>query len=356
MNTNLNLFLILFFNQYIHSITGECPPDLLIKPCSCISATPSYPSVPETTIIRQESIVCEHIYDPLFNLQDVFLKISLFNVNENSTYFHSFRLSNTTIKDLPENVFIDIKFQNLIFQDNFQLTTIDKNAFSNTKNDVEVFETLNTNLSDSETIFFIIRQFQNLRFLSMHNDQLNSIPNYAFNHKYLSYINFGLEFSNRSQPIETIGDYAFYNLPKLHFLRIISPKLSKINKYSFALRDRSELKNDLSNILELYLGGEMLNSTSFPLTSLNRFRNRFVFIRFFGTSITYLDENIFQPFLESNPSSLIDLGETNLLYKCHCRSAWIQNDYMKSVDQMDVRVYGGAGCWGHDFTNCTLNQ
>jgi hypothetical protein len=100
----------------------------------------------------------------------------------------------------------------------------------------------------------------------------------------------------------------------------------------------------------------MLNSTSFQLTSLNRFRNRFVFLRFYGTSITYLDENIFQPFLESNPLSLIDIGSTNTLFECDCRSSWIQYDYYKNIDQIENRVYGYK-CWGYDFTkNCTITK
>ncbi len=357
-----NIFVILIFTQNLHLINSECPPDSIIKPCSCIPSISSYThqlfniDKSETIITQKKSIVCEHIHNSSFNLQSVFIKLSLFNnflSDENATHFDSFRLYNTTIKHLPENVFINITFKNLIFHDNFQLTTIDKNAFSYFKNHVELFETLNTNLSDSDTIFSIIKQFQYLSRLSMCNDRLKFIPNYAFNHTYLTHIYFGLEYSNTSQPIETIGDYAFYNLPNLYFLRIFSPNLTKINKYAFAQRKRS---NGSSNMLELYLGGEQLNSTSFQLTSLSRFRNRFVFIRFYYTNITYLDENIFQPFLESNPSSLIDINPTNILFKCHCRSAWIQYDYLKTVNLLDNRVYGYR-CWDYDFTeNCTINK
>ncbi|CAF1051344.1 unnamed protein product [Rotaria sordida] len=361
----LYLFIIVFFNQYIDLINCKCPPNFVIKPCLCKSAIPSHTGLlfddtnPETITVQKKSIVCEHIHNSSFNIQLIFLKLSLFNniisnEDENVMHFDSFLLYNTTIKYLPENVFINITFKSLMFQDNFQLTTIDKNAFSYFKNYVEVFETLNTNLSDSDTIFSIIQQFQYLRRLSMHNDRLKFIPNYAFNHTYLTHIWFGLEYSNKSQPIEKIGDYAFYNLPKLQFLRIFSPNLTKINKYSLAQRNRFILNNGISNMLEIYLGGEMLNSTSFELTSLSRFRNRFVFIRFYHTNITYFDENIFQPFLESNPSSLIDINPTNILFKCHCRSAWIQYDYFKNIDQIDNRVYGYR-CWEYDFTkNCTI--
>ena len=360
----LNLFIILFFNQYIHLIDNQCPPDSIINPCSCIRTELSRASKnenSETTINEQKSIICQHINNSSFDLQPIFLKLTSFSSlrsveNQNLIHFDSFFLYNTTVKYLPDNVFKSITFKVLMLKDNFQLTTINKNAFSYFKNYVEVFETINTNLSDSNTIFTIIKQFQYLRILSMHNDRLKFIPNYAFNHTYLTHIYFGHEYLNTSQPIETIGDYAFYNLPNLQFLRIFSPYLRKINKYTFAQRNRFLFNNDLSSMLELYLGGEMLDSTSFELTSLNRFRNRFVFIRFYYTSIKYLEENVFQPFLESNPSSLIDINPTNVLFKCHCRSAWIQNDYFRNIDQLDNRVYGYQ-CWEYDFTkHCTRNK
>lgn len=362
-----DLFIIIFFYQFISLIVGECPPDFVIKPCSCKSSIPSHTNLlfndfnSEDDLQQRKSIVCEHIHNSSFDLQLVFLTLSSFtalipNETENVTDFDSFHLYNTTIEYLPDNVFVNVTFRSLMFQDNFQLTTIEKNAFSYFKNSVEIFETLNTNLSDVETIFSIIQEFQNLRRLSMHNDRLSYIPSKGFNHKYLTHIWFGLEYSNKTQPIEYIGDYAFYNVPSLQFLRIFSPNLTRINKYAFAQRNRSPLVNGVSNMMELYIGGNKLNSTSFELTSLSRFRNRFVFLRLYHTSIAYLDENVFQPYLESNPSSLIDINPTNVLFKCDCRSAWIQYDYFKNTDQLENRVYGYP-CWDYDFTkNCTVDN
>lgn len=361
----LILFTFYIFNGYIRFIHSECPPGFILKPCVCKPSIPSYSyflfdednAEPKTT--QKPSIVCENIHNASFDIQAIFSKFSAFNSaisNQNVTSFDSFLLHNTTIRHLPDNVFINITFKNLLFQDNFQLTTIHKNAFFNFKNDVELFQTVNTNLSDTDTIFSIIGQFQNLRRLSMHNDRLKYIPSYAFNHKNLTHIWFGLEYPRKSQPIEHIGKYAFYNVPNLQFLRIFSPKLTKINKYAFAQRNRYTSSTGISNMLEIYLGGENLVSTSFEPTSFNRFRNRFVFVRFYYTSITYLDENIFQPFLESNPSSLIDISSSNTMFECDCRSGWIQNDYFKNVDRLDNRVYGYR-CWAYDFTkDCTVNQ
>ncbi|CAF3538330.1 unnamed protein product [Adineta steineri] len=350
--TIVYIFSILIFTDFIHS---DCPPDSIIEPCSCVLTIPSHTYLlyndynPETIYIQQKSIVCEHIHNSSFDLQAIFLNLNLY-LNENETDFDSFLLFDTTVKSLPENVFNNITFKSLMFQDNHLLTTIDENAFYYFKDNVEVFETLNTNLSDSQIIFSILKQFTNLRRVSMHNDRLTTIPNYAFNHTKLTDIWFGLENRRTNQPIESIGQYAFYNVPNLRLLRIFSPNLTQINKYAFAQRNRSST----NNMLHIYIGGQMLNSTSFPLTSLSRFRNRPVFLRLYFTNLTYLDENIFQPFLETHPSSLIDINYTNMNLQCDCQSAWIQYDYLRDVDELENRVYGYK-CWPHDFSNCTLN-
>ena len=353
-----SIFIYIYYiiQIYYYLINCECPPDSIIEPCSCVLTIPSHTYLlysdynPETIFIEEKSIVCENIYNSSFDLKIIFENLNLY-LNSNESNFDNFLLYNTTIKSLPENVFSNITFKSLMFQDNYLLTTIDKNAFEYLKDYVQVFETLNTNLSDSETIFFILKQFQNLRRVSMHNDRLKSIPDYAFNHTNLANIWFGLENLRTNQPFESIGEYAFYNLPKLQLLRIFSPNLSKINKYAFAQRNRS-----LSNgVLNIYLGGRMLTSTSFSLTSLSRFRNRPVYLHLYQTNMTYLDENIFQPFLETNPTSLIDIHSTNIHFTCNCQSAWIQYDYLRDIDKIDNRIYGYK-CWSYDFSNCTLNK
>ncbi|CAF3130433.1 unnamed protein product [Rotaria sp. Silwood2] len=354
--TIVYIFFIVIFNQQYDLIHSECPPDSIIEPCSCVLTIPSHSYLlindvnPETIYIEKKSIVCEHIHNSLFDLKKLFFNLNSY-INDNETNFDNFLLYNTSIKYIPKNVFYNITFKSLMFQDNYLLTTIDEYAFYDFKDYVEIFETLNTNLSDSNTIFSILRQFQNLRRVSMHNDHLTTIPDYAFNHTSLTIILFGLENRRTSQPIQSIGQYAFYNVPNLGLLRIFSPNLTQINKYSFAQRMR--LLSDTT--LFIYIGGQMLNSTSFPLTSLSRFRNRRVYLRLYFTNLTYLDENIFQPFLEINPLSIVDMHSSNINFQCDCQSAWIQYDYLQTIEELENRVYGYK-CWSYDFSNCALNK
>lgn len=353
----ITITLSISFFAMISWIATECPPEEILFPCSCVLTIPSHSYFlvndynPETIYIEQKSILCEHIANASFDLSMLFEQLSS-HLELNETNFDSFLLHNTTIERLPENVFRNITFKGLMFEENRLLTTIDLHAFDSIKDFVEIFETFHTNLSDSETIFSILRTFQSLRRLSMHNDRLTSIPNYALNQTNLTDIWFGLETKRTSQPFETIGQYAFYHLPNLKLLRIHSPQLKTIEKYAFAQQHRSSSN---ATLLQINLAGENLHSNSFPSTTFTRFRNRPVVLRFFYTNITYLDEAIFQPFLESHPSSVVDLHFTNTRLLCDCRSAWIQNDYLKTLRKLENRVYGYK-CWSMNFSNCTSEQ
>ena len=359
MTKTLNwiLFCIVLIENFSTINSGECPSDEILFPCSCVLTIPSHSYFlyndynPESIYIEQRSIICENIHNSSFDLSRIFENLSSF-LNFNDTNFDSFLLFNTTIEYLPENIFRNLTFKALMFQDNYLLTTIDLNAFDSIKDFVEVFETFNTNLSDSDRLFSILKTFSHLRRLSMHNDKITFIPDYAFNQTNLTEILVGLETKRTSQPIETIGQYAFYNLPNLKLLRIHSSSLKTISKYAFAQRARSQFN---SSFLHIYLAGENLQSNSFSLTSLSRFRTRPVALHFYFTNLTYLDEMIFQPFLETHPLSIIDINFTNLRLLCDCQSAWIQRDYLTTIDKLENRIHGYR-CWTRDFSNCTSNK
>ncbi|CAF3010281.1 unnamed protein product [Rotaria socialis] len=350
---SIKLFLLI---QYFAYADSQCPSNFLKGPCSCIESNSSndpvllYPTVIESIPIRSKSIVCEHIENSLFDLRSFFVKLSAILLTagqktNNVTSFNDFLLHNTKMKHLPRNLFGNITFTNIILYQNPLLNSIDVNAFNNTRNKIEVFRTVNTSLSDSKTLFSLIREFTNLRFLSMENDKLKSIPDYAFNNTHLRYIWFGAHFKQTSQPIEYIGKYSFYHAPSLTSLRIFSPLLAKIGKYSLAMNRISRIvSDDLSQMLYIDIGGSMIDSYSFESTSLTRLRNRSTFLRLYNTSIDYLDENVFQPFLESNPSSLLDVQDSSLSRSCDSRSLWIKSEYCININSRENRVYGTACC------------
>lgn len=347
--------ILLILIQSIIFVNSQCPSISFQYYCSCIESNSSndqiilYSTLTETIPLRSKSIVCENIDNSYFDLRSFFIKISYLletdNETNNQTKFNDFLLYNTQIKHLPKNLFGNLTFSSIILYHNPFLTSIDINAFNNTKNSIEVFRTLNTSLSDSKSLFMMINDLNKLKFLSMENDKLKSIPDYAFNHTQLGYIWLGVHFKQTSQPIDSIGKYAFYHLPNLTSLRIYSPLLKRINKYSLAMNRKSQLiTDDLKQMLYIDIGGSMLTSSSFESTSLTRFRNRSVFLRLYNTSIGYLDENVFQPFLESHPTSLLDVQDSIISRKCDYRSLWVKDEYCKNMDSRENRVYGTACC------------
>ena len=360
MTNNFLVVLLLLF-RLSRVVDGQCPPNSTIEPCFCIPGIPYdifppyYELRPQITAIHGKSIVCENIDNSSFDLRSVFVRLSAIfgdNNSSNQTHFDGFFLHNTRIRHLPENIFDQLTFSGVIFHKNPLLTSIDANAFAGTREYLEVFQTFNTNLSETSGLFPALRTLINLRIVSMHDDQLQSIPDYAFNHTRLTEIWLGLEMGPTSQPIRYIGDYPFYHVPKLTTLRMSSPFLDRISKYAFAQRNRSTIGvDDLSRMLFIQIGSPMLNGTSFEATSFTRFRNRPVFLRFYNTSITYLDETIFQPFLETHPASLLDVKNSQISETCDCRSEWIFKDYCRS--QQDSRVYGTSCCSSAFFRNCT---
>jgi hypothetical protein len=194
---------------------------------------------------------------------------------------------------------------------------------------------MNTSLSDSDALFTIIKQFNNLRSFSMANDKINSIPDYAFNNPELRDISFGRRYYPASTPLSIvhIGDYPFYNVPNLSSLTIVSPFLTKIGKYSLALNVQS------TSTLTIEIDGFMLTGSSFEPTSLTRFRGRVVSLIFENSSIEYLDENIFQPFLATHQSSSIFfLYDSKIGRICDSRSSWIKDGYCPS------RIIGTVCC------------
>jgi len=331
--------------QYFIFINTQCPPSSLIEPCLCIESNSSddhyelYPILTETIPIRQKSIICEHIHNSSFDLRSIFIKLStILSSNNQSLEFNDFLLHNTQIHHLSKNLFGNLTFSYINLYNNPLLNSIDIDAFNNTRNYIEVFKTLNTSLSD--TLFSVLKQFDNLRFLNMENDKLQSIPDYAFNHTELRYIWFGDYYRQTLQPFIHIGKYPFYHVPKLEFLKIFSPILTKIGNYSFAMNTRlTSFADGINPMLFIEMGGSMLNASSFEPTSLTRFHNRPVFLRLYNTNIDYLDEKIFQPFFETNPSSLLSLQDSNISQICDDRSAWIKDEYCRQN-----RVYGTACC------------
>lgn len=341
-NTRITSILSFILFQYLVVVKSRCPSNALIDPCFCIEKSSSSDQTAyyvvsingSYTEIRGTSIVCANIPSSSFDLRSVFTKLQNSLSRNNQTRFNQFLLYNTQIKHLAKNLFRNVTFSHILFYNNPLLNSIDIDAFDNTRDSIEQFQTMNTGLSDSDSLFTIVRQLKNLKRFSMANDQMKSIPDSAFNNPSLEEIAFGkMSYPTYTpMPIVHIGDNPFYNVPNLSSLMIVSPFLTKIGKYSLAVNVQS------TSTLRIEIHGSRLTGSSFQSTSFTRFRGRQVSLNFQQTNIEYLDENIFQPFLATNQLSTLYLSESNISRTCDYRSSWIKNEYCS------YRIYGTVCC------------
>ncbi|CAF0727869.1 unnamed protein product [Adineta steineri] len=111
--------------------------------------------------------------------------------------------------------------------------------------------------------------------------------------------------------------------------------ISSIGEYSFAMNRRTvSYTNDINQILHIYISSLMLNASCS--------RNQQILLCIYTTSIDYLDENIFQPFLATHSSKLLDIQDSNTSQICDYRSAWIKEEFYTNMNCNKNRVYGAA--------------
>jgi hypothetical protein len=184
------------------------------------------------------------------DLKQEFINISN-ELNENSKTFEEFYL-NAPIDEIPENVFIDVKFGKIKMYSNF--TRIHSNAFNSTSPITDDFYhwTFYPKLRNCPPDYDFYEAFSSLvkleeLYISLDSDTVHEIPDYAFNRL----INELIYFKNiniYASLFSRIGDYAFYNLPSLVFIGFGSNLIENISAHAFdfQLSSDSNLGIDLS--------------------------------------------------------------------------------------------------------------
>jgi Leucine-rich repeat (LRR) protein len=266
--------------------------------------------------------------------------------------FDVFYFENTGLEEIPENVFGDLKFERVSLSGGFSY--IHPNAFSSSAPYVKHFSIASENYpSKDRELFDIINTFSNMTYLTLLHSKFNAIPDRAFseNLSKLSTI-----FWQLSKSLSTIGSYAFYELPNLTSLTLVSSKISKIKRFAFAFRKPSNIP------LKIELVGNPIDDSSFEINSL-MFTNRPIHLTFeaygYRTAITSLNENVFAPFLLSNENNKIYFNNTRYYAKkfvCDCKMKWLIADELIFLEQ----VYGiwckdGRQIWDYslsEFAHC----
>ena len=128
---NLNYFSIAFTILLLCigvSNCDECPSPSSITPCTCTNDD-----------VFGTRIICSDLSDKI-DLAKVFERLS-HNYTRGQLQYRTFRLMNTTIEHLPNDVFRGVLFENFFFRENPNLTCVHPNAFGTQQNFTKTFET-----------------------------------------------------------------------------------------------------------------------------------------------------------------------------------------------------------------------
>jgi hypothetical protein len=206
---------------------------------------------PGCQVFWPEKIECES--EGILDLKQEFITISN-NLDENNKTFKTFSLR-APIDQIPENVFIDIKFKNIyILYSNF--TRIHSNAFNNTCLYTEIFsDNIETpaKLGNSPPDYDIYKAFSSLVYLkdlsiNLDSNTIHEIPDNAFDKSNHQQIYLEKVYFIGSFVISRIGNYAFHNMPSIGIIGFCVNSIQNISKHAFEFQFSSDvsLKIDLS--------------------------------------------------------------------------------------------------------------
>jgi Leucine-rich repeat (LRR) protein len=261
-------------------------------------------------------------------LKTIFHQMST-KLENGKKHFNGFSLNNTLIKELTENTFEDITFDEVWIYNMTNLSLIHTNAFEGMSSSLKEFSVSNTSLKNSPPnydIFSAISSMVNITYAQISNSLIEEIPENAFKplngtQKNLSILNLN------DNKITKIGNNAFEYLDSLTQLELDGNKLNHISENAFNFSKSSD------KLLQLFLDRNSLNSSSFEKGAFDKFNRPTYIIFSFGhnlNNITYLDQHIFEEFMNNNNHSKID----SITIDCKdCRSFWLfQNEkYSKQL-------------------------
>ncbi len=159
------------------------------------------------------------------------------SLSPNKKSFDHFYL-NAPIDEIPENVFIDIKFK-LICIINSNFTRIHSNAFESTAVYTTLYSDIseNSKLSNSPPDYDIYKAFSSLVNLeelqiNLDGDVVHDVPDNAFNK--FGQLNFlkSIEFKGNYE-ISRIGNFVFKNTPKLTNIYYSIKAIHSISSHAF---------------------------------------------------------------------------------------------------------------------------
>ncbi len=314
-------------------ISGKCPDPKILNPCKC----------------NENGIFCGG--NDVFNLKHIFEAIDS-ELNDNEKHFKQFFLNNTAITELEENTFHNITFDQIYIFNATKLKLINTHAFIATNSVTKKFSVNWYSFKEVDSkalinsppnydIFLMLSSIISLEEIYLVYTNITQIPSHAFRSVNEIQKNLTTIWFNGS-PIVTIGNYSFYDLNNLDELSFDLTLIDSIPSNALHFRE------DSNNKMRLYLQYMKLNESSFEIESLNNLK-RPTDLLIGGSKLTYLDQNIFQPFLESNFENKIWFQGSGYFDCDDCRSFWLKKE-PKYSNRTDLAVCSNGKVYS-DSTN-----
>ncbi len=290
----------------ISTTCGECPKPEQLQPCAC----------------NKDVISCDG--NETLHLETIFQQLS-FELEDGKKHFKQFYLSNTAISELPENTFVNITFDSIVINEASNLSLISTYAFNASNLGLKLFyciaSTLLKNNPPNYDIFTALSLMVAIEEIKIIKSGIHEIPKNAFR-----------PILGQQKNISVLG--LFYN------------NITHIPNNTFNFSSKS----DKPFFLDLYLND--LNGSSFEVSAFNNL-NRPTTIDFTRNSISYLDQNIFEPFFSDNDKNRIIIETID----CEgCRSFWLFKNGKYSHQLADIKCSNKNNFLDNkNFKKCSLN-
>ncbi len=336
------IFLKLIFNLLIFSciytkIEAKCPVKKISYPCVCEES--------EIT-----SIKCKG--NQRIDLKKILTEFSK-NLDEKDKHFKVFDLNNQAIEVIEDNIFDDLTFDYVFFNNCSKLRQIKSNAFNSSGSlGINVLELRYDSLISDEysgELFNSLSYLKNIEWIDLYTRNITRIPKNAFkdvNGRQTKLKQIGIYSKNEKlfKAIKSIEDNPFYYLNNLTDIHLFGNELDSISKQAFDFELSSE------NKLNIGLENNHLNDSSLAV-GLFLNSKRPLSIDLSHNRLTLLKEEVFSPVLLSNHNNSIDLTGNQLI--CDCRIYWL----IKSKDKFQNQISGavcndGKKLFEKDFKNC----
>jgi hypothetical protein len=321
-------------------ISGKCPDPEILNPCKC----------------DKYGISCGG--NDVLNLKQIFKAIDE-KLNANEKHFEKFILNNEAITELEENTFYGITFDKIEISNATKLKLINSKAFTATNSVTKAFSvnidslttyysTPLTNSPPTHDIFLMLSSIINLETVNLLSTNITKIPSNAFQSINGSLNNLKtIDFSH--SPILEIGDNPFSTLKNLKVLTFYFTNISSIPKTAF------HFENDSNESFYLDLRQNNLNGTSFAVGSLDHLKRPTDIYLGYNQNLTFLDQHIFQPFLESNDKNKIFYFQNGSFDCDDCRTYWLKKEpkYNDRFKMFSMCTNGKEYTDKSNFAKCT---